>query len=168
MSRPIAKILLATVVGVVVVLAVAAADPTFQPQAERLLVLCVAAAVIAGLALALWRAHPTPAATALDAARRDSVERPPLPSELRWIAGTFTAPTGFSARRAQSVGGRIAIQRLGRERLRARGIDLERPEHHARARQLAGEHLWAIVFTPPDHPLSGIDLDDALTHLEAL
>lgn len=168
MSRPVVRIAVATLAVVAIVIGLAADDPALRPQAERLIVLAIAGAVVAGVALALARAHPPAAVTAFDRPVTGPVDRPPLPSELRWIAGTFTAPTGFSARRLPAVGGRNAIQRLGRERLRARGLDLDRPEHIAVARRLTGEHLWAIVATPPDVPLPGIDVDDALTHLEAL
>lgn len=166
MTRPVVRIALGALAALVVLLAIAASGPDVRPQVERLLLAVVPAAVLVGLGAAVVRAHPVPTLTALEDTR-PGTDRPPLPSELRWLAGTFS-PQGGGWRGAPPVPARAPIRRLGIERLRARGLDLDRPDHAALAHRLAGDHLWAIVATPLDQPLTGIDVRHALAHLEAL
>lgn len=167
MNRAVVRIAALALGAAVVLVLVGAANPTARPQVERLLLAVVAAAVLTGIGVAVVRAHPVAAPSALDGDGDGASDRPPLPSELRWLAGTF-APTGGLGWRSGPTPARAPIHRLGRERLRARGLDLDRPDHAAIAHRLAGDHLWAIVATPLDRPLPPIDIDDALTHLEAL
>ena len=70
--------------------------------------------------------------------------------------------------RGQNVGGRAHVHRLGRERLAARGLDVDDPAHATTVRSLTGEHLWVLVATPLDRPVRNVDLDAALDRLEAL
>jgi len=144
------------------------AHPVARPIAERFAVLTVALAVVAALAMAAARAHPEPAATELDPVRLVLPEPATLPSELRRVADTFERSAGVGARRGQDVGGRAQAQRLGRERLAARGLHVDEPGHAEAIRALTGPDLWVLVATPVDRPVRHVDLDAALDHLEAL
>lgn len=144
------------------------AHPVVRPLAERFAVLTVAAAVVGALAMAAGRAHPQPAATDLDPSRVALPEPGTLPLELRRVAGTFDRPVGVGSWRGQNVGGRSHVHRLGRERLAARGLDVDDEADVPAVRALTGPDLWVLVSTPLDRPVRNIDLDAALDHLEAL
>jgi hypothetical protein len=160
----------AGIAAVIVALLVAAAatNPIVRPIVERFVLLALAAGVITGLVMAVARAHPEPAGTDLDPRHVDLPEPGALPLELRRVAGTFVRPVGVASWRGQSVGGRALIYRMGRERLAARGLDVDDPTHAPHAHALTGEHLWVLVATPLDRPVRHVDVDAALDRLEAL
>ncbi|HEU5152109.1 MAG TPA: hypothetical protein VFU19_16565 [Iamia sp.] len=168
MNRPL---LAPAGVALAILLALAAAahtHPIVRPLVERLAVLTVAGLVIAALVMAAGRAHPEPAVTDLDPSPLARAEPAALPQALRRVAGTFDRPVGVGSWRGQNVGGRSHVHRLGRERLAARGLDVDDPDHEPAVRALAGEHLWVLVSTPLDRPVRNVDLDAALDRLEAL
>jgi hypothetical protein len=158
------------IAGVLVMLLVAAAvrHPIVRPIVERFVLLTIAAGVVIGLVMAIARAHPEPASTDLDPKRVTLPEPGSLPIELRRVAGTFERPVGVGSWRGQNVGGRALIYRMGRERLAARGLDVDDPDHAPFVQPLVGEHLWVLVTTPLDRPVRHVDIDAALDRLEAL
>jgi hypothetical protein len=167
-KRPLLVPVGAALVVLTLLWAAAHTHPVVRPIVERFVVLTIAGAVLTAIVMAGARAHPEPAATDLDPARVVLPEPGILPLELRRVAGTFDRPVGVGSWRGQNVGGRVAIHRLGRERLVARGLDPDEPAHVEAARALAGEHLWVLVATPLDRPVRHVDVDAALDRLEAL
>ncbi len=163
-SAPVA--VAAVLVVLVLLWTVAEGHPVIRPQVERLAVLAVAVAALVVVLGAGIRSHPEPAVTDLD--------RPPgspspedLPRELRRIAEAVAQPPGTRPDGGPD-GARATIHRIGRERLRARGLDPDDPRTAGAAQDLAGEHLWALVATPPDRPVPPIDVQAALDRVEAL
>jgi hypothetical protein len=132
--------------------AAAHTHPVVRPLVERFVVLTLAGAVVTAIVMAAARAHPEPAVTDLDPRPATGPVRGTLPLELRRVAGTFDRPVGVGSWRGQNVGGRSHVHRLGRERLAARGLDADDPDHAATVRALTGEHLWVLVSTPLDRP----------------
>jgi hypothetical protein len=166
--RPILVPVGIAAVIVLLLVAAAATHPVVRPLVERFVVLTVAAGIVIGLVMAVARAHPEAASTDLDPARVTLPEPGVLPIELRRVAGTFERPVGLGSWRGQNVGGRALIYRMGRERLSARGLDVDDPAHAPHVQPLVGEHLWVLVTTPLDQPVRHVDVDAALDRLEAL
>ncbi|QYG91157.1 hypothetical protein HC251_01045 [Iamia sp. SCSIO 61187] len=164
MRRSAAVAAAGALVVLVLLWAVADGHPVVRPQVERLAVLTVAIAVLAVVLAAGIRAHPEAAVTDLDRAPGPPPAPEDLPRELRRIAASVEAATAAGA----DGGARAVVHRIGRERLRARGLDPDDPGTARAAHDLTGEHLWVLVATPPDQPIGPVDLAAALHRLEAL
>lgn len=147
---------------------IASRYPVVRPLVERFAVLTIAVAVLVVLLMAGIRSHPEPAVTDLDRVMGTRPGPEAIPRALRQIAGPPEPRTGTRAAGEQEVGGRALIHRIGRERLRARGLDPDDPGAAAAAQDLTGPHLWVLISTPPDQPVRRVDLQAALERLEAL